>query len=659
MSRWEENNPMPSAQPLRALILEDNPADAELAAATLRRAGYQPSFAVVDSPAQFERQLQQTDYDIILSDYNLRSWTALGALETLRKTGKGIPLIVVAKSVGDEAAAECIREGAADYVLRDRLDRLPRAVERALRHKAHGEEAARLEELIRRAKKDLELTFDTVPDVVLLLDKQSRIQRANRAAAALRGLMPAQLIGRSSWEVVHGQPVPPLDYPLQRMLATGTEVRGDIEEPLLGRVFDATATPLADGSGGIRGCVEVLRDITARKNSEQALRASEQRYRAIVEGAAEGILAADSETRKFVYANPAVCRMLGYSEQELVRLGVHDIHPAAEWEGMMAESKAQADGEKTAGSAIPCLRKDGATILVDVTTAPVVIGGRRCDVAFLTDVTERESREAQRRQSQRMEAVRQLAGEVAHDFNNLLMAISGYSELLLARLGKRDPMRKHVEEIRKAGDRTAELTRQLLAFSRRLVLAPEALDLNAVIAYMLNTLRRLIGEDVELVSVAAPELGRVKADPGQMEQVVLSLALNAREAMTAGGKLRLETANLELQETSAAGGVHVPAGRYVTLEVSDTGCGIDAEALPRIFEPFFTTKEGRKGLGLATAHGIVTQSGGYVAVSSQPGQGTTFRIYFPRIEAPAEPLRRTPDPSGLPSDSADHTADQE
>jgi len=511
------DNPVPVRQPLRVLILEDNPQDAELMAAMLRQAGYSLTLQVTDSRGQFEQQLQHGEHDVILADYKLGGWNAMDALQVLREVGKDIPCVVVTGSLGDEAAVECIKQGAADYVLKDRLHRLPVAVEGALRDKAQGQEAARLQEQIRRAKKEWEQTVDTVPDPVLVLDEQFRVKRANRATARVLGLEFSQLIGRPCYQVVHGRTEPMPECPFQRMLLTGKEHRCDIEEPRLGKVFDATATPLYNSGSAVLGCVEVLRDITERKRAEEQLR-----------------------------------------------------------------------------------------------------------------------------QAHKMEAIGQLAGGVAHDFNNLLMAIIGYSELLLARLREGDRLRKHVQEIKKAGERAAALTRQLLAFSRRQVLVPQVLDLNSVVSNVQKMLRRMIGEDIDLLTVPAPDLGQVRADPGQVEQVIMNLAVNARDAMPEGGNLTLETTNVALDESYTRNHIDVLPGRYVMLAVRDTGSGMDAETLSHIFEPFFTTKEEGKGtgLGLATVYGIAKQSGGHIEVSSEPGQGTTFRVYLPRIEAAYEPAAR-------------------
>lgn len=252
---------------------------------------------------------------------------------------------------------------------------------------------------------------------------------------------------------------------------------------------------------------------------------------------------------------------------------------------------------------------------------------------------ERKKLEEQFQQAQKMEAIGHLVGGIAHDFNNLLTAIIGYSNLVLSRLHEDDSLRSDIEQIRNAGEHAAALTRQLLAFSRKQIISPRVLDLNSTVANIDRLLRRVIGEDIELVTVLTAGLGRVKVDPGQIEQVIMNLAVNARDAMPAGGKLTIETANIDLDQSYPRQHISIEPGPYVMLAVSDNGCGMDEAIKARLFEPFFTTKTGKgTGLGLATVYGIVKQHGGHIWVYSEPGQGATFKIYLPRVEEPAEPL---------------------
>ncbi len=392
----------------------------------------------------------------------------------------------------------------------------------------------------------------------------------------------------------------------------------------------------------------VILDITESK------RAVEERARlsSAVEQTAESVMITDLEGN-IVYVNPAFERVTGYRRAEvmgknprILKSGRHD-----------AEFYRQLWGTIVGGGAwsgfVHNKRKDGTVYEAESLISPVRDGtGLVVNyVAVQRDVTHERLLEAQLRQAQKMEAVGRLAGGIAHDFNNLLTIIAGYSQLALDQLGGREPLTGHVAEIRKASDRAASLTRQLLAFGRRQVLAAQVLNLNAVVANTEKMLRRLIGEDIELVASLDEELGYVKADPGQIEQVIFNLAVNARDAMPAGGRLTIETANLELGEDYAASHYPVKPGPYVMVAVSDTGSGMDAETLTHIFEPFFTTKEQGKGtgLGLAMVFGIVQQSGGHIAVYSEPGQGSTFKIYLPRVEkADATAASKADRPASLP-----------
>ena len=367
-----------------------------------------------------------------------------------------------------------------------------------------------------------------------------------------------------------------------------------------------------------------------------ALRASEERYRLLFESNPHPMWVFDVETLTFLAVNDATVEHYGYSHEEFLTMTIADIRPDGDVPTLL-----EALNELSPEAAVKLLRrhrkKDGTLIDVDVSSREVFFSGRRGRLVLATDITERQHLEDQFRQAQKMEAIGRLAGGIAHDFNNMLTAIIGYSDLLLGQVSDQK-LRNEIEEILSAGHRAAGLTRQLLTFSRRQLLQPVLLDLNEVVANIEKMLRRMIGEDLDFVTVAKPGLGTVKADRGQIEQILMNLAVNSRDAMPGGGKLTIETANVELNESYAITHPEVNPGHYVLLAVSDTGHGIDAHTQTQIFEPFFTTKEQGKGtgLGLSTVYGIVKQSGGYISVYSEPGHGATFKIYLPRVDEVAK-----------------------
>jgi PAS domain S-box-containing protein len=383
--------------------------------------------------------------------------------------------------------------------------------------------------------------------------------------------------------------------------------------------------------------------LVERGRAQQVLQTNEERYRDVVENARDLIYYHDLQGN-YRAVNQAVETITGYSRDEALRMNITDTVAPDDLERARHMIARKLAGEKITAYRLKIVAKDGRQIAVEVNTRLVRRKGKVIGVQGIArDVTERLHIEEQLRQAQKMEAVGQLAGGIAHDFNNLLTVITGYSELALRRLPVEDTLRHHVAEIKKAGVRAATLTRQLLAFSRKQVLQPKVIDLNSIVANMGEMMRRLIGEDVELRTVLAPELGSTKADPGQIEQVIMNLVVNARDAMPHGGNLIIETENVYLNESYTESHISVRPGAYVMLAVSDTGEGISTENKEHIFEPFFTTKEtGRgTGLGLSTVYGIVKQSGGNIWVYSEVGQGTVFKVYLPRVdEVPQEYTRR-------------------
>jgi two-component system cell cycle sensor histidine kinase/response regulator CckA len=386
----------------------------------------------------------------------------------------------------------------------------------------------------------------------------------------------------------------------------------------------------------------LLLDISEQKRKEEMLQKSESKFRTIFERVAVGI-ALVSIDGQLVESNPALREMLRYGAEELRNRVFNEfIHPED------AVIDVDLDQELIAGKRDHYqiekrfVRKDGGVVWCQLNVS-LVRGGqeeRPFTICMVEDITERKRLETQFFQSQKMETIGRLAGGIAHDFNNLLTVIKGYTQLSLSHIQEGDPCRENIEEIKAAAERAAELTNQLLTFSRRQILDMKVLDLNTIVRGLEKMTGRIIGEDIEMVTVLDNHLGRVKTDPSQIEQVILNLVVNARDAMPAGGKLAIETANVVLDETYARTHIGVAPGSYVMLSVSDTGCGMSPEIKELIFEPFFTTKEEGKGtgLGLSTIYGIVKQSGGNIWVYSEPGRGTTFKVYLPRVEEETDAL---------------------
>jgi two-component system cell cycle sensor histidine kinase/response regulator CckA len=479
--------------------------------------------------------------------------------------------------------------------------------------------------------------FDTALDALITVDHEGRVAEFNPAA---------EQIFQYSREEVLGRPVADLIIPpslresyrqgLARYDTTGeAEILGHwIEFSAMrqdGTEFPAELAITRINQGGASFFTGHLRDLTEQRRVQQDVLKSEERFRKLFESNTIGIVIADL-SGKTLEANDAYLDMLGYTREEMLagEIGWDRLTPP---EYRDRDQAAMAELQRT-GAATPwekeMLRKDGSRLPILIGVAMLKASEASC-IAYIVDLTERQRLEHQFRQAQKMEAVGQLAGGVAHDFNNLLTVILGYSDLLAEKLDTGSPEVEELEEIRMAGERAASLTRQLLAFSRLQVLERKVLDVNDLVAHTEKMLRRLIGEDVELVTVLDPDLRRVFADAGQLEQVVMNLAVNARDAMPQGGKLTIETSNVELDEAYARRHATVRPGSFVMLAVSDNGTGMEAGTLARIFEPFFTTKERGKGtgLGLATVYGIVKQSGGQVWVYSERGKGTTFKIYLP------------------------------
>jgi len=805
--------------PLRILLVEDNVADAELILRELKRAELVCVTKRVMTAVEFSAVLREFLPDLVLADFRLPAFGGLQALRILQHERPAVPLIIVTGTLDEETAAECIKLGATDYLLKDRLVRLGPAVRAALALKLSREEQASAEEALRRSEASLakaqeiahlgnwELNLsdlddldrnplwwsdevyrifghpprafpasneaffraahpDDVPRIreaiahtlrdgvpysiehrillpdgsertvleqsILIRDETNRpvrlvgtvldvterkragelqaatfrIAQAALAAPTLQQLLPAihaiiqELMPAANFyvalcddanrmisfpyfvdEVDRTFNPKPFGKGLtefvirtgEPLLATSEvyremERRGEVE--LIGAPsLDWVGVPLKLGektigvlaaqtyTEGVRyGARErdILQFVSTqvaqaieRKHAEDQLKESETKYRVLFESNPEAMWAYDSKTLRCLAVNDAAVARYGWSREEFLQMTIRDIHPAAEQDKLDA-LLALPPEQATVHRGLRHCRKDGSLIDVEILAHSVTLAGRPARLVLAKDVTERLRLEEQLRRAQKMEAVGRLAGGVAHDFNNILTAIIGSAELLIEDLPEGHEHRVDAEEIRRAAGRAADLTRQLLAFSRQQVLAPKVLDLNAIVRSVERMLRRLIGENIELRTALAGDLGAVRADPSQLEQVILNLAVNARDAMPHGGKLTIETANVELDEQYARDHVTAGPGAHVLLAVSDTGSGMDEATRAHLFEPFFTTKEiGRgTGLGLATVYGVVKQSGGHIWVYSEPDHGATFKIYLPRVAEAPEPLAAA-EPGGV------------
>ncbi len=490
-------------------------------------------------------------------------------------------------------------------------------------------------ELVKREEL-FHLISENAADMIAVVDMEGKRLFNSLSYEKVLGYSPEELQASSAFEQIHPDDRERVEEATEDARLSG--IVNTLEYRLRHKngtwlVLESTSSVIRNAKGEPEKLVIVNRNITERKRTEEALRRSEADFRSVVQDAPYGIYRA-SITGRFLQVNPALQKMLGYElEQELLRrdLATDIFRQNAEHRRLSelltrVEQIKDIEMEWKAQDGTPITVRCSGRCRKDENGVPAYFE------MFAEDVTEKRVLERQLRMAQKMEAIGRLSGGIAHDFNNHLGVIIGYSRVLKKALGANNVLCEHALEIEKAGQRAASLTKQLLAFSRQQVLTPAVLSLNTLTSDMESMLPRLLGEDIEVSLALDPELGNVKVDQSQIEQVIMNLAVNARDAMPTGGKLKIRTANVELDQTYTQTHPGSRAGNYVLLAVIDTGIGMNAETLTHIFEPFFTTKEQGKGtgLGLATVYGIVKQSNGYIWVDSAPGKGTSFEIYLPR-----------------------------
>jgi PAS domain S-box-containing protein len=500
----------------------------------------------------------------------------------------------------------------------------------------------RAEEALRQAEERFSNAFKYAAIGMALVAPDGRFLRANQALCDLLGYSAEELTNKTFQEITHPEDLDTdVDF-LRRML------RGEIGSfhtekryfHKTGRVVRAllSVSAVRDKDGRLLHFVSQIQDITERKRAEEALRQAEERFSKAFGSSPVGLTISTLQDGRALEVNDAFLQMVGYERGEFIGKTARELRIWVDPEER-APIVAKLLAHRSVREENVRLRtKSGKVREVQLSAEIIQLQNEPCLLAIMRDVTEQNLLEQQLRQAQKMEALGRLAGGIAHDFNNLLGVIIGYSELLAKDLASNPGLRRRVDGIRTASERAASLTAQLLAFSRRQVLQPKVLNLNSIVLETDKMLRHVIGEDIEATTVLDSKLEQVKADPGQIAQVIMNLVVNARDAMPSGGKLTIETANAVLRESVLCRGREVPPGRYVMLSVSDTGIGMDAETQASLFEPFFTTKPTGKGtgLGLATVGSVVERSGGYILVDSEPGKGTTFKIFLPAVDESPE-----------------------
>jgi two-component system, cell cycle sensor histidine kinase and response regulator CckA len=623
---------------LHILIAEDNPDDLTLTLRELVKADFKLQIETVSTRDAFVDILNSQPIDVALSDFRMVGWTGIDALSEIIKLGADIPLIMVTGTLGDLKAVECMKLGITDYVLKHQLARLPMAILRAKEERALRRAQRLSADALRESEEHYRTLVENAPEAIVVLDVERgrfvdcnnnalRLFRMNRENLLTRGPSelspPFQPDGRNSIVAMQlwadrASTREPISFEWTHRDSMGADVSCDVH--LVG--LSSPTRQLVRGS---------ILDITERKRSEMEVRDSEARYRELVNNAMYGIYWV-SPDGTLLDANPALFHMLGYdSVGSLLAArdtGILFCDPVFR-KSVLAENGTADRVDFT----VDWKRRDHKLITVRL------IGRRAkdprsktaCIEVIVEDLTEHLALEKQIRQFQKFEAIGQLAGGISHDFNNMIGAILGWAELGLDESDVDTRLHRHFDKIRLQALRAAGLTRQLLAFARRQVLEWSDIDLNQNITETVNLLEKVIGDNIEITKNLAPNLGAIRADAIQIQQVIMNLCINARDAMPEGGPLLIETGECTFDDKHSTAQLHVKPGRYAMLTITDSGTGMDAATVDRIFEPFFTTKETGKGtgLGLATVYGIVHQHGGFLQVYSEVNIGTTFHVYLP------------------------------
>ena len=621
------------------LIVDDDPGTCETIGDVLKLRGH--AVETVHRGDAALQMLAARPVHVALVDLKLPDISGLDLLDQIKWSSPGTEVIFITGYASLPTAIRAVDGAAFAYVTKPfEMHHLMATVEKAL-------EKLRLTEALRQSEERYRFVTEHITDAVFLLDTEGRLVFGNPQVTALTGYREDELRERTMISLLDEEGAKQAQARIEAVMA-GRDVPPLFETRIIrkdGRSVwvEASIKRVVDNGRAV-GRLGVARDIGERKRAEEALRQSNQTLHALIDASPLAIIAVGVDGLVQMW-NPAAERIFGWRADEAVGRPL-PIVSADQRDEDHAHMAGAPFGVALTGVETRRLRKDGALIDVSLSFSALrdATGAVTGVMTIAADITQRRLLEEQLRQAQKLEAIGRLAGGVAHDFNNLLTVIGGRSHIMGWRLPPDHPLRHDIEIIEKTAERAAGLTRQLLAFSRKQVLAPRVLDINEVLGGMDRMLQRLIGEDVELVTLLGSDLGRIKVDPSQIEQVVLNLAVNARDAMPEGGRLTIETRSVDLGGDYVQNHAGVEPGPYVMLAVSDTGHGMDAAVQAQLFVPFFTTKEPGKGtgLGLATVYGIVTQSGGHIWVHSEVGQGSTFNIYLPRLNDPVDAIIGAP-----------------
>lgn len=621
---------------IRVLLVEDNPGDARLLREVVKEAeSAHIQLTHVDTLAKALARLDADQFDVVMLDLSLPDAEGLDTLLRAHAQAPSVPIVVLTGLDDEGLAIRAVREGAQDYLVKGQVT--GQLLVRAMRY---ATERKRAVEALQRSEEYFRSLIENALDIITVLDGDGTVRYGSPSFEKVLGYPQGALTGENLFKLVHPEdreqvrdvldvrtPHPGTPHPIEfRVLHRKGSWR--VLEAI-GKHFELESTASA--------CVLNSRDITERKRSEEAVRQANETLRAVIETSPLAIYTLDLEGIVRTW-NSSARKMFGYSQEEVIGMPLPAIFPD-EVSSFRKRLNDLINGESQAGSEERRRCKDKNTIDVSFWTAPLrdAEGAVTGVVEVVADNTERKRLEEQFRQAQKMEAVGRLAGGVAHDFNNLLTVITGYCQMLLDRFPIGDSTRDDMLQVLKAADRATTLTRQLLAFSRKQIVQPKVVELAGLVADMQQMLKRLLGVNIELTITTESGLGKIRVDPGQLEQVIVNLVVNARDAMPDGGRLAIHLRNVDLDSESGTREMPIRKGSYVVLEVVDTGTGMDAETQSHLFEPFFTTKEkGRgTGLGLSTSYGIVKQNHGEILARSEIGVGSAFSIYLPRIDEPS------------------------